>query len=114
MRSPILSFPGEAAEQGDADVPHALGLRDHDGAPPEPRQPMPLAGVVPLDAMRLLLARVQLSNWQEHAIDGVVVRTVQPCAPAPQALEQASQVALSRPPHSQSTSCPEARSQAFQ
>src|SRR5215203_4817657 len=65
---------GEAGEQGDADVHHPLGLRDHDGASSEPRQPMPLAGVVPLNPMRLLLARVQLSDRQEHAIDGVVVR----------------------------------------
>src|SRR5215210_5116021 len=77
---PVVS--SEAGEQGDADVHHALGLRDHDRAPPEARQPMPLAGVVPLDAMRLILARVQLSNWQEHAIDAVIVRTVQARAPA--------------------------------
>src|SRR5215213_9941338 len=50
---------------------------------------MPLAGVVPFDAMRLVLARVQLSNWQEHARDGVIVRTVQARAPARQPLEQA-------------------------
>src|SRR5215208_7112999 len=50
---------------------------------------MPLAGVVPFDAVRLILARVQLSNWQEHAIDGVVVRTVQARAPARQPLDQA-------------------------
>src|SRR5688500_738308 len=50
---------------------------------------MPLAGVVPFDAVRLILARVQLSNWQEHAIDGVIVRTVQARAPARQPLDQA-------------------------
>src|SRR5688500_11204400 len=50
---------------------------------------MPLAGVVPFDAVRLVLARVQLSNWQEHAIDGVIVRTVEPGAPARQPLDQA-------------------------
>src|SRR5829696_8536465 len=66
-----------------------FSLRDYDGAPPEPGQPMPLAGVVPFDAVRLVLARVQLSNWQEHAIDGVIVRTVQARAPARQPLEQA-------------------------
>src|SRR5215207_595899 len=79
----------EAGEQGDADIHHPLGLRDHDRAPPEARQPMPLAGVVPLDAMRLILARVQLSNWQEHVVDGVVVRTGEPGAPARQPLDQA-------------------------
>src|SRR5215210_6298379 len=50
---------------------------------------MPLAGVVPFDAVRLVLARVQLSNWQEHAIDGVIVRTGQARAPARQPLDQA-------------------------
>jgi len=84
---PVVS--GEAGEQGDADVHHPLGLRDHDGAPSEARQPMPLAGVVPLDAVRFLLARVELSNRQEHAVDGVVVRAVEPGAPARQALKEA-------------------------
>src|SRR5215210_4056929 len=79
----------EAGEQSDANVHHALGLRDHDGAPPEPRQPMPLTRVVPLDAMRLVLARVELSNRQEHAIDGVIVRAVKPGAPALQSFQEA-------------------------
>src|SRR3954462_12534257 len=87
IADPVIS--SEAGEQGDADVHHALGLRDHDRAAPEARQPMPLAGVVPFDAVRLILARVQLSNWQEHAIDGVIVRTVKPRAPARQPLDQA-------------------------
>src|SRR6476619_760367 len=84
---PVVS--GEAGEQGDADVHPTLGLRDHDRAPPEPRQPMPLAGVVPLDAMRLRLARIELSDWQEHVIDGVIIRTVEPRAPARQPRDQA-------------------------
>src|SRR3954471_13150399 len=76
---------------------------------------MPLTRVVPLDAMRLLLARIELSNRQEHAVDGVIVRTVQAGTPALQPLEQAlTGETLSRSPHSQSTSCPVARSQAFQ
>src|SRR4051794_41630930 len=50
---------------------------------------MPLTRVVPLDAMRLLLARVELPDWQEHAVDGVIVRTVEPGAPARQPLDQA-------------------------
>src|SRR3954464_9634242 len=84
---PVVS--GEASEQGDADVHHALGLRDDDRAPPEAGEPMPLARVVPLDAMRLVLARVELPDWQEHAIDGVIIRAVQARAPARQALDQA-------------------------
>src|SRR5215210_8029419 len=84
---PVVS--SEAGEQGDADVHHPLGLRDHDRAPPEPCQPMPLAGVVPLDAMRLILARVELPERQQHIIDGVIIRAVEPGAPALQSLEQA-------------------------
>src|SRR5215204_7079858 len=39
--------------------------------------------------LRLLLARIELPNRQQHAIDGVIVRTVQAGAPARQPLEQA-------------------------
>src|SRR4051812_3750402 len=81
VADPVVSR--EAGEQGDADVHHTLGLRDHDGAPPEPRQPMPLAGVVPLDAVRFLLARVQLSDRQQYIVNRVVVRTVQAGGPTP-------------------------------
>ena len=84
---PVVS--GEAGEQGDADVHHTLSLRDHDGAPPEPSQPMSRAGVVPLDAVRLLLARMELPDRQEHVIDGLIVRTVKPRAPALQSRDQA-------------------------
>src|SRR3954454_2189574 len=87
VADPVVS--GEAGEQGDADVHHALGLRDHDRAPPEPRQPMPLAGVVPLDAMCLILARIELSDGQQHIVNRVVVRTEEPRAPALQALDEA-------------------------
>src|SRR4051812_32875492 len=55
---------------------------------------MPQASVVPLDAMCLLLARVQLSDRQKHAVDGVVIRTVEPGAPARQPLDQAFTGAL--------------------
>src|SRR3954462_8077679 len=87
IADPIIA--SEAGEQGDADVHHALGLRDHDGAPPEPGEPMPLAGVVPLNAVRLVLARIELSNRQEHAIDGVIVRAVKPGGPARQSFQEA-------------------------
>ena len=69
-----LVVSGEAGEQGDADVHHALCFRDHDRAPSEPCQPMSLARVVPLDAMCLILARVKLSGRQEHVIDRIVIR----------------------------------------
>ena len=50
---------------------------------------MPLTRVVPLNPVRFLLARVELSNRHEHAIDGVIIRTVQAGAPALQPLDQA-------------------------
>src|SRR3954447_4623741 len=80
VTDPVIA--SEAGEQGDADVHHAFGLRDHNRTPPEPRQPMPLARIVPFDAVRLVLARVELPDRQEHAIDGVIIRTVEPRAPA--------------------------------
>src|SRR5215210_515937 len=87
VADPVVS--GEASEQSDTDIHHALGLRDHDGAPAEPRQPMPLAGVVPLDAVRLVLARMELPDRQEHIIDRIIVGAVEPRAPALQPLKQA-------------------------
>src|SRR3954453_11284542 len=87
VTDPVVS--SEAGEQSDADVHHALGLRDHDRAPPEPGQPMPLAGVVPLDAMRLVVTRIELPNGQEHAIAGVIGPTVKPRAPALQSFQEA-------------------------
>src|SRR3954470_10839446 len=50
---------------------------------------MSLTGVVPLDAVCLLLARIELPDRQEHAVDGVIICAVQAGAPAPQALDQA-------------------------
>jgi hypothetical protein len=55
----------------------------------KPCQPVSLTRVVPLDAMCFLLARVELPDRQEHIIAGVIIRTVEPGAPALQALEQA-------------------------
>src|SRR3954462_9124595 len=90
MRSAILLFPAKRANRAMlTSVHHTLSLRDHDRASSEPRQPMSLAGVVPLDAVRLLLARVQLPDRQEYIIDGVVICTGEPGAPARQPLNQA-------------------------
>ena len=50
---------------------------------------MPLASVVPLDAVRLVLARLELPNRQEHVRDRVLVRAVKAGAPARQPLEEA-------------------------
>src|SRR3712207_7639831 len=81
VADPVVS--SEAGEQGDADVHHPQGFRDDDRPSPEPRQPMPLAGVVPLDAVRLRLARMELPDGQEHIVPRVVVRTVQAGGPTP-------------------------------
>src|SRR3712207_2702011 len=50
---------------------------------------MPLAGVVPLDAVRLLLARIELPVRQQHIVNRVIIRAVKPRAPVLQSLEQA-------------------------
>src|SRR3954452_4029218 len=89
MRSPILLFPAKRANRAMLTSTMRLVFETTDRAPPEPGQPMPLARVVPLDAMRLVLARIELPGRQEHAIDGVIIRAVQARAPARQALEQA-------------------------
>ena len=51
--------------------------------------PCRLAGVVPLDAVRLVLARLELPNRQEPVIDRVLVRAVKAGAPARQPLDEA-------------------------
>jgi hypothetical protein len=78
----------EAGEEGEADVHHALGLRDHDRAPSKARQPVPLPGVVPLDPVGLVLARVALP-YRQHIIDSVVIRAVEARPPALQPFDQA-------------------------
>ena len=50
---------------------------------------MRLAGIVPLDAMGLGLARVQLADGQEHIVRRIVIRAGEPGAPARQLLDQA-------------------------
>ena len=47
------------------------------------------AGVVPLDAMCLILARMELSGRQEHVINRVIVRAVKARPPALQPFDQA-------------------------
>jgi hypothetical protein len=49
----------EAGEKGHAGVPPASGLRDNDGAAADADQPVPLAGVVALDAVGLVLANIE-------------------------------------------------------
>jgi hypothetical protein len=49
----------EADEQRDRGVHHALGPGDHAGAAAEAGQPVPLPGMIALDAVGLLLADVE-------------------------------------------------------
>src|ERR671933_1680904 len=50
---------------------------------------MPLARVVPLDPMRLGLAGVEPPDRQKHVIDRIIVRAIEPRAPALHSLKQA-------------------------
>jgi hypothetical protein len=83
------AIPGKASEQGKADVHHALGLRDHDGAAPEASQPVPLTRVVERGAVGFVLARVVLPDRREHGVGGVGVGAVEPSAPAREPRDQA-------------------------
>src|SRR5919199_4234516 len=79
----------EADEQRDRGVHHPHGLGHHAGAAPEPRQPVPLAGMVPLDAVRLLLADVEAPLRDRLGVGRPVVGTVEADAPTLDALEWA-------------------------
>src|SRR5215211_2782942 len=50
---------------------------------------MPLPRVVPLDAVRLVLARIELPVRQQHTVNRVVIRAVEPRPPARQASNEA-------------------------
>src|SRR5919202_2376924 len=78
----------EADEQRDRGVHHALGPGHDAGAAAEPRQPVPLPGMVALDAVRLLLADEQPALRDRLAVGRPVVRAVETDAPAFQALEK--------------------------
>src|SRR3954454_15034467 len=82
MRSAILLFPAKRANRAMLTSTMRLVFETTIERRPEPRQPMPLARVVPLDAMRLVFARMELSDRQEHVIDHVIVGAVQARAPA--------------------------------
>ena len=66
-----------------------LDLGDHDRAAAEACQPMPLSGVVSLDAVGLVLAGIELPDWQKHLVDRIVVGALEPRAPTLQPLDQA-------------------------
>ena len=104
----------EAGEEGDGGVDHALGLGDHDSAAAEAGEPMTLAGMVTLEPVRLVLADVEPALRDRFLVGGPVVGAVEARVQRFTRPRSCSRVAASRPPHSQSTSRPEARSQAFQ
>src|SRR3954468_23906603 len=64
------------------------GLGDHAGAAAEPRQPVPLAGVVALDAVGLLLADVEPPLRDQLGVGLPAVGAVEANTPALQSLEQ--------------------------
>src|SRR5215218_9000136 len=117
MRSAILLFAAKRANRAMLTSTMRWAFEttmDHNGAPPEPRQPMPLAGVVPLDAMRFGFARVQRSDRQEHVIDRIVIRTGEPSAPARQPRDEALTAGRVTTAACPVHPLPEARSHAFQ
>src|SRR3954447_5707218 len=92
-----LGDPGtvaEADEQRDRGVYHPLGPGDHAGAAAEAGEPVPLAGMVALDPVRLLLADVEAALRDRLAVGRPVVRAVQAHAPALQALKQSFESGL--------------------
>ena len=72
----------EAGEEGDRGVDHADGLGDHDRAPAKGGEPMALAGVVALDAVRLLLANKEPALRDQLGIGSPVVGAVETRVPA--------------------------------
>src|SRR4051812_1162274 len=78
----------EADEQRDRGVHHAHRPGDHAGAAAEPGEPVPLAGVVALDPVRLLLADVQPPLRDQLSVGRPVVGAVEPYTQAPQSSEQ--------------------------
>ena len=75
----------EAGEQRDGGVDHALGLGDHDGTAAEAGEPVALAGMVTLDAVRFLLADEELALRDQFGVGGPVVGAVETRVPALQA-----------------------------
>ncbi len=59
-----------------------LGLGDHDRAPAEAGKPVPLAGVVALDAVGLFLADMELPLRDQPGTGLPAVRAVEPRVPA--------------------------------
>src|SRR5215213_3156566 len=77
----------EAGEERDRGVDHVDRLGDHDGAAAEAGEPVPLAGVVALDAVGLLLADVQAALRDQRGVGLPAVGAVETHAPALQAFQ---------------------------
>ena len=78
----------EADEQRDRGLDHAHGPGHDAGAAAEAGQPVPLPGMIALDAVGLLLADVEAPLRDRLAVGRPVVRAVEADAPALQALEK--------------------------
>src|SRR5689334_23132177 len=78
----------EAGEERDRGLDHVEGLGDHAGAAPEAGEPVPLPGVVALDAVRLLLADVEAPLRDQLGVGLPAVGAVEADTPALQPLEQ--------------------------
>ena len=77
----------EAGEQGDGSLDHAHGPGDHAGAAAEAGQPVPLAGMVALDPVRLVLADVEPALRDQLRVGLPAVGTIETDPPALQAFQ---------------------------
>src|SRR3712207_9587613 len=71
----------EADEQRDRGLDHADRPGHDAGAAPEPGQPVPLAGMVALDALRLPLADEQPPRRDQFGVGRPIIRAGEACAP---------------------------------
>src|SRR4051812_11339324 len=77
----------EAREQRDGGVDHADSLGDHDGSAAEAGEPVPLPGVVALDAVGLLLADEQPPLRDQLGVGLPAVGAGEPYTPVLQSFE---------------------------
>jgi hypothetical protein len=79
----------EPGEQGDRGIDHALGFGDNDGAAAEARQPVPLAGIVAFERMRLVLANIEPTDGDELGVGLPAIGAIEPRIEAFQSAQQA-------------------------
>jgi hypothetical protein len=80
LTGPVVA--AEAGEQGDRGLDHALGPGDDTGASPEAGRPVAPAGMVALNAVRLVLADMEPPRRDRPGAGGPVVGAVEPRLPA--------------------------------